>query len=273
MWNSRPGLFDAHSPSKIVLSATLVVSGLLLTSCSAASSPAVPIEQPAETTAHVNSTTAALDTSINIELLDLTAQEDTFLQHIESAISVSADELQARETVELDSPDNTLWQGERHAYSDRDVFFLQQAHGDGATAVTIEGPSGTEISNISAMLPDDSVPGDAPDVTVQFVQIRQSEDGRWSFSVTLQHPDTGWEDYTDGWQVETVDGAILGVRILMHPHVNEQPFTRSLSGITIPDDIEEVRIRAHDLVSGYGPDFVAVPIRESSTGELYSVSR
>ena len=48
------------------------------------------------------------------------------------------------------------------------------------------------------------------------------------------------------------DGTVLGTRVLLHPHENEQPFTRSLSGVEIPDGINEVLIRAHDNVDGYG---------------------
>ena len=56
----------------------------------------------------------------------------------------------------------------------------------------------------------------------------------YSFSVTLRHGDTGWEDYADGWRVELPDGTVLGTRVLYHPHVDEQPFTRSLSGVVVP---------------------------------------
>jgi len=45
---------------------------------------------------------------------------------------------------------------------------------------------------------------------------------------------------------------VLGVRELAHPHVNEQPFTRSLGGVEIPDGVQEVTIRARDSVHGYG---------------------
>jgi hypothetical protein len=38
----------------------------------------------------------------------------------------------------------------------------------------------------------------------------------------------------------------------LHPHENEQPFTRSLTGVAIPDGVTEVTIRAHDSVDGYG---------------------
>lgn len=70
------------------------------------------------------------------------------------------------------------------------------------------------------------------------------------FSVTLSHGDTGWDDYADGWRVELADGTILGTRVLAHPHVEEQPFTRS-SNITVPAGVTEVFIRASDNVGGW----------------------
>ena len=57
----------------------------------------------------------------------------------------------------------------------------------------------------------------------------------WKFSVTLRHGDVGWDHYADGWGVYTVDGQELGYRILHHPHVDEQPFTRSLGSVPIPN--------------------------------------
>ena len=74
----------------------------------------------------------------------------------------------------------------------------------------------------------------------------------WSFSVTLSHGDTGWEDYADGWRVVSQDGTVLGVRELLHPHVNEQPFTRSLSSVSIPDGTTSVFIEARTNVDGWG---------------------
>jgi hypothetical protein len=74
----------------------------------------------------------------------------------------------------------------------------------------------------------------------------------WSFDVTLSHGDTGWNDYADGWRIEDVSGTVLGTRDLLHPHVDEQPFTRSLSGVTIPEGTETVYIRARTNVEGWG---------------------
>ena len=45
----------------------------------------------------------------------------------------------------------------------------------------------------------------------------------WRFDVTLSHPDTGWDHYADGWRIIDSAGKELGLRMLAHPHVNEQP--------------------------------------------------
>lgn len=74
----------------------------------------------------------------------------------------------------------------------------------------------------------------------------------YRFDVTVAHEDTGWDHYANVWQVVGPDGAVLGERVLAHPHVNEQPFTRSLSGVSIPSDITAVTLRAGDLVHEFG---------------------
>lgn len=82
----------------------------------------------------------------------------------------------------------------------------------------------------------------------------------WHFSVTLSHPDTGWEHYADGWRIETATGEILGTRTLMHPHVSEQPFTRSLGGVFVPADLNVVHLRAKCSVDGWASETVAVTL-------------
>ncbi|MCP3688817.1 MAG: hypothetical protein GY784_10425 [Gammaproteobacteria bacterium] len=81
-----------------------------------------------------------------------------------------------------------------------------------------------------------------------------------SFAVTLQHADTGWDHYANQWDVVTPDGKILKSRVLYHPHVNEQPFTRSLSGVSIPTGLKQVKIRARDLKHGYSSQEYLVDI-------------
>ncbi|NNE82051.1 MAG: hypothetical protein HKN18_17415 [Silicimonas sp.] len=80
----------------------------------------------------------------------------------------------------------------------------------------------------------------------------QSAGENWSVSVTLSHGDTGWDDYADGWRVILEDGTVLGTRVLFHPHVNEQPFTRSLGGVQIPDGTQTVYIEARTNTDGWG---------------------
>lgn len=86
---------------------------------------------------------------------------------------------------------------------------------------------------------------------VESVSVTATGSGQYRFSVTVRHADTGWDHYADRWEVLTPDGTLLGTRTLYHPHVNEQPFTRELSGISIPDDMTAVVVRAHDSVHGF----------------------
>lgn len=80
----------------------------------------------------------------------------------------------------------------------------------------------------------------------------QNSMGTWTIFATVKHADEGWDHYADKWEVLGPDGEIIATRTLLHPHVGEQPFTRSLGGILLPESITQIRIRAHDLVHGYG---------------------
>jgi hypothetical protein len=117
-----------------------------------------------------------------------------------------------------------------------------------------------------------------PDADVTFVQAIYSGES-WTFNVTVSHPDTGWEDYADGWNVVTPDGTVLKrnpndpfTRELLHPHQNEQPFTRSQSGLILNEGITQVIVRAHDLVDGFGGAEILVDLEQGS-GDSYEVIR
>ncbi len=84
------------------------------------------------------------------------------------------------------------------------------------------------------------------------VDVKSAGPDRFQFFVTVRHDDGGWDHYADKWDVVAPDGTVLATRILHHPHVKEQPFTRSLGGVMIPDGIFTVTVRAHDSVHGYG---------------------
>ncbi len=76
----------------------------------------------------------------------------------------------------------------------------------------------------------------------------------------MAHGDSGWDHYADKWDVVAPGGAVLGTRVLLHPHESEQPFTRSLGGVEIPENVAEVTLRAHDSVHGYGGKEVTVKL-------------
>ena len=83
----------------------------------------------------------------------------------------------------------------------------------------------------------------------------------WRFDVSLRHPDTGWDHYADAWQIVGPGGLVLGERPLAHPHVDEQPFTRSLTGVVIPDGADMVSIRARCSVDGWSDAMLTVDLR------------
>ena len=123
---------------------------------------------------------------------------------------------------------------------------------------------------------DTELPRNA-DADVTHVRAVQEADGSWTFHVTVIHPDTGWEDYADGWDVVTPDGVVLKnksdhpyTRLLAHPHVEEQPFTRSQQGIIIPQNVTQVTVRAHDIIDGFGGQEIIVDLEEDS-GEGFVV--
>ncbi len=94
--------------------------------------------------------------------------------------------------------------------------------------------------------------GIAGEADVVGVKADRSSDGTWSFDVTVAHADEGWNHYANRWDVVAPDGTVLGTRTLHHPHETEQPFTRSLRGVSVPDGVVSVTIRANDSVHGTG---------------------
>jgi len=99
-----------------------------------------------------------------------------------------------------------------------------------------------------------TAPSDGPTAgcaDVVGVSVVPAGDGSLIFEVTVLSDDTGWDQYADLWQVVDPDGTVLGERVLAHPHVDEQPVTRSQSGIVIPAGIDLVTVRAQDSVGGF----------------------
>ncbi len=119
----------------------------------------------------------------------------------------------------------------------------------------------------------------AADADVEFVRVQATGSDTFTFHVTVAHPDTGWDDYADGWDVVLPDGTVVTknqgdtfTRLLAHPHETEQPFTRSQSGVVIPTGITMVTVRAHDIVDGFGGHEVVVDLTMAE-GDRYSVEQ
>lgn len=72
----------------------------------------------------------------------------------------------------------------------------------------------------------------------------------YTFAVTVKSPDTGCDRYADWWEVITPEGELLYRRVLLHSHVDEQPFTRTGGGVNIAP-VQEVIVRMHMSDSGY----------------------
>lgn len=104
--------------------------------------------------------------------------------------------------------------------------------------------------------------GIAGEADVLKVEVEQNGDG-YRFRVTVAHADSGWDHYADRWEILGPDDQVLATRILHHPHVHEQPFIRSLSGVEFPEGLIKVTIRAHDSVHGYAGEIVEVMLPES----------
>jgi len=100
----------------------------------------------------------------------------------------------------------------------------------------------------------------ANEVEIVDVKTQQNKDNTWRFDVTLKHADEGWDHYANEWQVLAPDNKILATRTLYHPHVHEQPFTRSISGVKIPKDLSKVYIIAKDTVHGLSPRAVGIEL-------------
>lgn len=114
------------------------------------------------------------------------------------------------------------------------------------------------VALLAPLLPGDVAAGE---VTVVDAKAQQSADGTWRFDVTLKHADSGWDHYADRWDVLLPDGTVAGSRTLHHPHVEEQPFTRSLGGVAIDPFVTEVLIRGHDSQHGDGPELLRLRLK------------
>ena len=104
---------------------------------------------------------------------------------------------------------------------------------------------------------DDSSPV-FPDVVE--ATIVEEDGGTYRFDVTISSPYDSADRYADAWRVTGPGGEVYAVRILTHPHADEQPFTRSLGAVVIPADVHTVTVQARDLLNQWGGSTVDVAV-------------
>ena len=103
-----------------------------------------------------------------------------------------------------------------------------------------------------------SSPQQYPDVVS--VDVDVEGDGTYRFEVTISSPYDSPERYADAWRILAPDGTQLAIRELFHDHASEQPFTRALSGVVLPEGLETVIVEGRDLENGWGGATVEVDL-------------
>ena len=111
-------------------------------------------------------------------------------------------------------------------------------------------------------------PAHADDVKILAAYFSNTGENKWSVDITLKHGDTGWDHYADNWRVVDSESNIVGDRVLYHLHVDEQPFTRGLNNMRIPESVRIVYVEAHDKVHGWTSNRLKVDLKLLADGQL-----
>ena len=89
-----------------------------------------------------------------------------------------------------------------------------------------------------------------PDVIA--AEANRQSDGSWTISVTMSSPYDSAARYADAWRILGPGADVFGIRELAHDHAAEQPFTRSLGGVRLDDDVTQVIVEGRDQINGWG---------------------
>lgn len=108
----------------------------------------------------------------------------------------------------------------------------------------------------------------AGDVSILMADFRSVASNHWAVNVSLKHGDEGWDHYADKWRVVDEQGNVLGERVLFHPHVDEQPFTRGINSVQIPAGVKTVYIEAHDKKHGWTAKRLQVDLTKVQSGHV-----
>ena len=125
--------------------------------------------------------------------------------------------------------------------------------------------------------------------TAKVLEVQATGEAKnYTFAVTVSSPDTGCDlaerggranRYADWWEVITPEGELLYRRVLLHSHVDEQPFQRTGGSVAIEPQ-QKVIVRVHMSPDGYSTQaqegtiesgFSAVGLSEEFAVDLESV--
>jgi hypothetical protein len=95
---------------------------------------------------------------------------------------------------------------------------------------------------------------------VQIKRDSSDQAGIYHIRVTIEHQDTGWDDYVEAWEITSPEGELLGVRPFFEPELDDTKTVTALAGVVIPEDIRTITIRARIHPTGIEGEPVQVQI-------------
>ena len=96
----------------------------------------------------------------------------------------------------------------------------------------------------------------------------RTAENTYTVSATVRHNDQGWDNYADAFEVKG-DNVQNGLRELAHPHDDEQPFTRSQSGV---EATGLVYVEAKDNVEGLGGSVIYLDLAAFTEADEVEIS-
>lgn len=126
----------------------------------------------------------------------------------------------------------------------------------GATGATSAASRSGQDSSVG----DDTTSSDNEFPDVVSVEVSADSGGTYTFAVTMSSPYDTPERYADGWRILGPDDEVYAEMTLGHDHATEQPFTRTQTGVEIPDGVDSVMVEGRDIENGYGGARVTVDL-------------
>ncbi len=140
-----------------------------------------------------------------------------------------------------------------------------------SSPATTAGATGAETSAAPAADSTTPATGDSSAATgddfpeITDVSATKASDGTWTIEVTVSSPYDSPDQYADAWRVLDQDGNELGIRELAHDHASEQPFTRDLTGLVIPEDVKKISVEGRDSVNGWSGETYLLSLPQGSS--------